>query len=156
MNTVQQDTSKGFWIVVQREPEGRELLDLLAGAAGNDYCEPGKVVWQAAVAGNVTARAAMRHWCDWHVTGFVADGLGGSIAINGPVRIFPRDSGMRLPTTVTNSDPGPWHFAADGTEVAHLDADEVLHVTAFNRPALLQTIAGFDDDAAVDTTEEVP
>lgn len=153
INTVQQDPTKGLWLVVQREPEGRELLDLLATAPGNDYAQPAKTVWALAQSGDATARAIMRHWCDWRVQGFVSDGIGGSLAIDEPVRIFPRDSGTRLPVSALAGDPGPWHFAADGSEVAHLDASEVLHVTSWGRPALLQTIAGFDDDTAVEVTD---
>ncbi len=145
MNTSQIDPADGVWLVVQREPGGTAKLAALAAAGSNTAAGSMLDAWLAARAGNATARAVLRHWPDWKVSGFESDGVGGSVAFTGVRRVLARDSGNRIPASVLSGVGGPWHFDSQGDEVAHIDSTEALHVTAFHRPGLLQTMAGYDD-----------
>jgi len=127
----------------------RAELDALA--AVEPACLPAREAW--ARRAEPAVRAWLRRWRHWRIDGQVRDGAGVAQPVTAQtVQIVPE--GVAIPDPST--PPLPWLLRSDGS-VTTLVAEAQVRVTVIYRPALANTLAGFDlHTVAEDEPERLP
>lgn len=127
------------------------LATLQAIAAASTLGAPATTAWTAAVGGNATARAVMRRWPIYVITGSIRLPTGlpsaGTSALsavtNQPVRLFPEGGTLpALPITF------PVRYDATGAQVG-TDGAATVRVDSISQPAMRFTLAGFPFDTTL-------